>query len=91
MLYGTGEGATTPSGVDGRIADTTLPKPILPVQVSIAGRDAEVQYAGAAPRNVAGVFQINAVIPADCPAGAVPVSVTIDGVTSPELATVAVQ
>jgi uncharacterized protein (TIGR03437 family) len=36
MLYGTGEGATTPAGVDGRIADTPLPNPILPVQVSIA-------------------------------------------------------
>jgi uncharacterized protein (TIGR03437 family) len=91
LLYGTGEGATSPGGVDGKIASAILPKPVLPVRVTIGGRDVDVQYAGAAPGNVAGLFQINAVIPADCPTGAVPISVTIGNVTSPEIATVAVQ
>jgi uncharacterized protein (TIGR03437 family) len=91
QLYGTGEGVTSPPGVDGKIADAILPRPVLPVQVTIGGRNAEVQYAGAAPFNITGVFQINAVIPPDCPTGAVPVSVTVGGASSPDIATVAVQ
>ena len=91
LPYGTGEGSTSPAGVDGRIAGAVLPKPILPVRVTIGGRDAEVRDAGAAPARVSGIFQIYAVIPDDCPAGAVPISVTVGNVTSPEIATVAVQ
>ena len=52
-LFGTGEGMTNPAGVDGRIAATTFPAPLLPVTVTIAGRNAQVQYFGAAPENVA--------------------------------------
>ncbi len=65
--------------------------PILPVSVTIGGRDAKVQDAGAAAGYVAGVFQISVAIPDDCPAGAVPLSVTVGSISSPEIATVAVQ
>jgi uncharacterized protein (TIGR03437 family) len=90
-LFGTGEGMTTPAGVDGRIAATTFPAPQLPVTVTIAGRNAQVQYFGAAPENVAGVIQINAYIPADCPSGNVPVAFAVGPYASPENVTVAVQ
>ena len=82
---------TAPAGVDGRLAIAPLPKPVLPVRVTIAGRDAQIQYAGAAPGDVAGVFQINAFIPADCPSGAVPVAVAIGDSLSPDNVTIAVQ
>jgi uncharacterized protein (TIGR03437 family) len=45
------------------IANDKLPRPQQEVRVFIGGREAEVRYAGAAPRLVAGVLQVNAVIP----------------------------
>ena len=61
VIYLTGEGQTNPAGDDGALAvAATLPKPVLPVTVSIGGTDAEVLYAGAAPGAVAGLMQINA-------------------------------
>jgi uncharacterized protein (TIGR03437 family) len=90
-LFGTGEGMTTPPGVDGKIAMTTFPAPQLPVTVTIAGRNAQLQYWGAAPENVAGVIQINAYIPPDCPSGNVPVAFAVGPYASPENVTVAVQ
>ncbi|HTM51478.1 MAG TPA: M12 family metallopeptidase [Bryobacteraceae bacterium] len=91
LLFGTGEGTTSPAGTDGQIATTIFPRPVLPVQVTIGGRAAEVQYAGSAPGNVAGVFEILVTVPPDCPSGAVPIAVSVGGFTSPEVATIAVQ
>ncbi len=60
VIYLTGEGQTNPAGTDGALAvGATLPKPVLPVSVTIGGTDAELLYAGAAPGAVAGLMQIN--------------------------------
>ena len=59
VLFGTGEGQTDPPGVDGKLAASVFPKPVLPVAVRIGGLTAEVLYAGAAPGLVAGVFQVS--------------------------------
>lgn len=91
ILYGTGEGQTNPAGVDGRVAATIFPKPLLNVSVSIGGQAAEVAYAGAAPFLVAGVFQINVKIPEDAPSGAVPVVVRVGSFASQEGISVQVQ
>jgi uncharacterized protein (TIGR03437 family) len=64
ILYATGEGQTSPAGVDGNVANSVFPKPILPVTVQIGGRAGEVLYAGAAPGFVSGVLQVNVRIPA---------------------------
>lgn len=84
VLFGTGEGQTNPRGVDGRIALSVYPKPVLPVQVSIGGIDATagIQYIGAAPDLVAGVFQLNVTVPTSVSAGAVPVLVTVGSASS---------
>jgi uncharacterized protein (TIGR03437 family) len=84
VLYGTGEGQTNPPGVDGRIALSEYPKPVLPVKVTIGGVDATpgITYAGAAPTLVAGVFQIDVTVPMNVPAGAVPVVVSIGSASS---------
>ncbi len=37
-LYATGAGQTSPSGVDGQIAGSTLPQPVLDVKVAIGGQ-----------------------------------------------------
>jgi uncharacterized protein (TIGR03437 family) len=73
-LFATGEGQTNPAGVDGKLAGDPLPSPLLAVTVTIGGQKADVQYAGGAPGEVAGVMQINARIPAGITTGdAVPV------------------
>jgi uncharacterized protein (TIGR03437 family) len=83
-IYATGEGATTPPGIEGSIvAAGALAKPLLPVGVTIGGRQAEVLYAGSAPGLPAGVFQVNARIPLETPAGAsVPVVLTVGSASS---------
>jgi uncharacterized protein (TIGR03437 family) len=93
VLYVTGEGQTTPFGVNGRIAVTgaTLPHPIAPVSVTIGGVTATVQYAGGAPGSLAGLMQINAVIPEGINSGsAVPVTVTVGAASSQSGVTIAV-
>jgi uncharacterized protein (TIGR03437 family) len=73
-LYATGGGPTTPAGVDGKIADSSAVVPALPVNVTVGGISAPVQYAGAAPGQVAGLMQVNIRIPDGVdPGGYVPV------------------
>ena len=91
QLFGTGMGVTTPASVDGRLASQTQPTPSAPFKVMIAGRTASVQYFGAAPGEVNGIFQANVLIPVDCPTGLVPISVTVGGYTSPAVTRIAVQ
>ena len=92
ILWGTGEGITDPPGVDGRPAVDVLPKPVAPVTVTIGGLPATVEYAGAAPGNMAGLFQINARVPKGVtPGDRVPVQVTVGGIASQDGVTVAVR
>ncbi len=89
-IYATGEGQTNPGGVDGQLANgAALPKPRLPVQVWVNGKAAEVKYSGAAPGQVAGLFQVNAKIPEDTPAGEVSLQVQVgDAVSQPGITVV---
>lgn len=78
LVYGTGEGQTSPPGTDGLLADPALPKPTAPVSVLIGGVPAKVLYAGASPGQVAGLFQMNVEVPANAPTGdRVPVLVIV--------------
>jgi len=67
VFYATGLGKTDPPSEDGEVASTSagakLPAAAQPVSVQISGTNAKVAYAGAAPGFVAGVFQVNVVIP----------------------------
>lgn len=47
VLYGTGEGQTSPGGQDGLLASTTYRSPIAPVSVQVGGKAAQVLYFGA--------------------------------------------
>ena len=92
VLYGTGEGLTDPPGVDGRPATDVLPKPLAPVSVEIGGLPATIDYAGAAPTFIPGLFQINARVPAAVqPGDNVPVRVTIGNASSQDGVTLAVR
>ncbi len=91
VLYGTGEGPTTPRGVDGRIAVGVYPKPVLPMKAAVGGAQVEVLYAGSAPGITAGVFQMNLRLPADVASGPVPVVVTAGTAASQPGLTVSVR
>ncbi len=92
VIFATGEGQTQPPGIDGKVASTTLPRPILPVSVTIGGLNAVVEYAGAAPTLVAGVLQINARIPERVASGnAIPVVIKIGEHSSPPGVTLAIR
>lgn len=74
-MFATGEGQTSPAGVDGQLALTTpYPAPLLPVKVFVGGVQAtNVVYAATAPTEVAGLFQVNIQIPPGVqPGGYVP-------------------
>jgi uncharacterized protein (TIGR03437 family) len=69
VFYTTGLGKTIPAANDGDVESSApgakLPVPVEAVSVQIGGTDAKVVYAGGAPGIVAGVFQINAVVPSN--------------------------
>jgi uncharacterized protein (TIGR03437 family) len=92
VLYATGEGQTAPGGVDGKLATSPLPKPVLPVSVTIGGQPAQLQYFGGAPGEIAGVMQINAIIPSGIQIrGMVPILLQVGNVTSQADVTIAVR
>jgi uncharacterized protein (TIGR03437 family) len=91
-IYVTGEGQTRPAGVTGSVTQSNTTAPSLPVTVKIGGIEATVQYAGSAPDQVAGLLQVNAVVPQGVtPGPAVPVTVSVGGIPSQAGVTIAVQ
>jgi uncharacterized protein (TIGR03437 family) len=89
VLFATGEGQTIPAGVDGKPAAEPLPRPILPVSARIDGIPAHVLYAGGAPGLVAGVLQVNVVVPEGVGSGDVPVVLKVGDAHSPAGVTLA--
>jgi uncharacterized protein (TIGR03437 family) len=95
MIYATGEGVTTPPGVDGRVTDPSgklLPLAVAHCSGTIGGTTVVADYCGEAPGSTAGLVQINVKIPQSItPGSAVPVTITIGGVTSQAGVTLAVK
>jgi uncharacterized protein (TIGR03437 family) len=85
-LYLTGDGEMTPMLDTGSPPPAgtpigQLPKPRLPVKVTVGGVPADVTFLG--NPFLVGVTQINFSVPANVPTGAQPVVVTVGGVSSP--------
>jgi uncharacterized protein (TIGR03437 family) len=89
-LFATGAGQTSPPGIDGKVAAAPLPEPLAPVSVTVGGVAAEVRFAGGASGQIAGVLQVNLVVPGGL-SGVVPVVLTVGGVPSQTGVTVAVR
>jgi uncharacterized protein (TIGR03437 family) len=71
VLVATGEGETEPAGVDGVIRTAkTAAKPVLGVSATVGGVAAEVVSAGSVDGQVAGIFQVQVVVPRSVAAGA---------------------
>jgi uncharacterized protein (TIGR03437 family) len=87
LLFITGEGLVTPalatgaSPAPGTPMDK-LPKPQLPVSVTVANIPAQIVFIGIVP-GIVGATQINYIIPAKAPTGVQPVVVTVGGAPSP--------
>lgn len=78
MIYLVGAGATSPSSADGSVTPGVNTLALQPVTVTIGGIQTQAIYAGGAPGAVAGLTQINAVVPANVTPGPnVPVSIQI--------------
>jgi uncharacterized protein (TIGR03437 family) len=90
-LYATGEGQTSPAGVDGKPASNPLPQPVLPVSVTIGGQTIQPQYAGGSPGSIAGLLRIDVLVPSGLrPGSAVQVAIQIGSATSQPGVTIAV-
>jgi uncharacterized protein (TIGR03437 family) len=93
LLFMTGDGDLTPTLETGATptagtATSKLPRPRMPVTLTVGGVNAPIQFVGV-PTGLAGVTQINFVIPQNVPLGVQPVVVTVGGVQS-QAATVTV-
>ena len=104
VIYMTGEGATNPPGVTGKVncpsgsacTVAQLPVPLLKVSVTLIDSannryPADFIYAGAAPGFVSGVMQVNAVIPPNVPSGNLQLIVAVGANTSQSGVTVSVK
>ena len=84
LAFITGDGDTTTFQITGASPDTgtatsQLPRPKLPVAVTVGGVAATVSFAGIPP-GLVGVSQVNFTVPATAPLGAQPVVVSVGGV-----------
>lgn len=69
VFFATGEGETSPLGVDGLIAGAVPPRPAREIVVGIGGEGAPLLYVGGAPGLTAGLMQVNARIPLNARTG----------------------
>jgi len=91
VVYATGVGSMNPQPTDGQ-ATTVASYPNLPLSVTIGGLAANVLYSGVAPGEVAGLIQINCVVPQDVtPGDSVSVNLVVGSTTSPPGVVIAVQ
>jgi uncharacterized protein (TIGR03437 family) len=96
QIFLTGEGQTTPGGVDGALTPGRLPVPTPTgaVQVTIGGvpvTGSNITFAGEAPTLISGVMQVNARVPAGAGTGSVPIVVSVGGVNSQANVTVSLR
>jgi uncharacterized protein (TIGR03437 family) len=86
-LYATGVGEVSPQlksawSPSAGTQLSALPKPLLPVSVTVGGVPAFVPFVGITP-GLVGTAQVNFTVPLSVPAGKQPVVVTVAGVSSP--------
>ena len=82
VVYCAGLGSVKPPVAPGSPAPTPAAVTENPVELTIGGKKAQVIFAGLTP-GLAGLYQINAVVPADATTGdAVPVVIQVAGASS---------
>lgn len=89
VLYGVGFGPVTPDASAGDVVQR-FNSLVLPFQVFLGGRLAELSYAGLAPGKV-GLYQFNIVVPDTAPGDAVPLTFSLGTSTGQQVLYAAVQ
>ncbi len=87
-LYMTGAGLVSPTGPDGTFAAV---QPLLPVTATLAGQPASAQFVVGDGTLTPGIVRVNIRVPAGITGSAVPVVLTIGGISTQTGVTVAVQ
>jgi uncharacterized protein (TIGR03437 family) len=78
LIYATGLGDLSTPMANGQVATTAIPLALPTTRVDIDGQPAVVSYAGTSPGAVAGLVQINAIVPPTVRTGqAIPLTVSI--------------
>ncbi|HEV2687006.1 MAG TPA: hypothetical protein VGV35_00590, partial [Bryobacteraceae bacterium] len=91
VFYATGGGQTNPPGVDGSLAVAPFPVPLQSLSVAIGNLNADLKYAAAAPFEISGMLQINAVVPLGvATSDTVPLVLTIGAAAGQSGSTIAV-
>jgi uncharacterized protein (TIGR03437 family) len=92
MIYLVGAGATNPASADGSVTAGLNTLALGPATVTIGGITVPASYAGGAPGAIAGLTQVNAVVPGNIsPGSAVPVTVQFGGFQTQSGVTLVVQ
>lgn len=98
QVFMTGEGQTSPPGVTGSVTcsggcatTSQIPQPLVAPQAFVGGQPATVVFYGEAPGLVAGVMQVNLVIPPNTPSGAASLAINVGLGNSQAGTTVAVK
>jgi uncharacterized protein (TIGR03437 family) len=91
VILATGLGPVNPAAKDGaNVNDGQLHNTVMSPQVMVGGVQAQVVFSGMTPQFV-GVYQVNVILAAGTPTGnAVPLQITINGITSRNDVTIAV-
>ena len=90
-MYATGEGLTTPAGIDGAIQTQGARAPNLPVKVTIGGQVAQLVSAGTPVGELSGVMVVRAVVPGGLTAGPVPVVLSVGSASTTQSVTISVK
>jgi trimeric autotransporter adhesin len=90
-IYATGTGETDPAGKVGTVSGAELANTVVPVTATVGGIAAPVQFAGAAPNQLAGVSQINVQIPPGVPPGPAALAIRMGGAPSQAGVTIVVR
>jgi len=98
QLFMTGEGQTSPTGIDGSVTCSAgcatvsqIPVPLLPVAALINNQPATITFYGEAPGVVAGVMQVDIIIPPNTPSGQIPIVISVGGNASQGGVTISVR
>lgn len=76
-FFATGDGVEAPLSLDGVLNGNFIHAPLLAVSATIGGQPAQLVFAGSAPGFLAGILQVEVVVPNSAAAGAQPVVLTI--------------
>jgi uncharacterized protein (TIGR03437 family) len=94
VLYGTGQGQTTPPGVDGRLANSVFPIPAGDLSITVGGipvAASDILFKGPIPSIAEGFWQINIRLPVTLGPGTHAVRVTVAGRSSQDNLTLTVK